>query len=215
MSPVNLRILIVAVLFMTASCVFAQTTSNSVISIKQISNTEILVEGMGIKRRCRIDDEVRGTKKSSDGQAVIISGTSYVLTDDLLSCDLDVAVRAKKAAPHVGFLSDVSVKEGIYASLVPVSVNPMSFVAVVAKLGSDRNMINLPGFYRDNLAKSVLLAEAASVIAPTFSVDARYVSLDLFNCELERGTDIFVIEVLSGKRIQLSRAMCEKEFVFR
>ncbi|WP_341312353.1 hypothetical protein WN982_12725 [Paraburkholderia sp. IMGN_8] len=202
-------------LCMMVGYVFAQTTPDTTISVKKISDSEVSVKMAGSEHRCRIDQQVVDAKVSSDRQAVIISGTSYIPTADLERCNSDVVTHAIKAAPHVGFLADVNLNARIYVSLIPLSVNPMSFVAVVAKIGSDRNLINLQGFYGAGVKQSTLLSEASSVMSPTLSVDARYVSLDLHACESDGDEYVSVIEIRSAKQIKLSRAMCEKEFRFQ
>lgn len=207
--------LVVLVFFMMNGYAFTQATPDATISVKKISDLEISVKITGSEHLCKIDQQVVDVKMSSDGQAVIISGTSYIPIANLERCNSDVVIHATKAAPHVGFLTDVNLKAGIYASLLPLSVNPMSFVAVVAKIGSDRNLINLSGFYRAGVKQSTLLSEASSDMSPTLSVDARYVSLDLHTCESEGYEYASVIEIHSGKKIELNRAMCEKEFHFQ
>lgn len=190
----------------------ASPTSDAAVSAKKISDTQISIETAGSGRLCRIDAQVVDVKKSSDGRATIISGTSYVLTADLLRCKPDRAVHAMKAAPHVGFLADVNVKSGVYASLIPVSVNPMSFVAVVAKIGSDKNLINLSGFYRSDVRRSTLLYEASADMAPTISLDGRYVSLKLHACDSDVGGYVPVFEIMSGREVKLSHSTCEVKF---
>lgn len=199
--------------FMMHGYIFAQAAPG-VVSVKEISDSEVSVKTKGFEHPCRIDRQVVGVKMSSDKGAVIISGTSYVPVAKLERCDSNVAIHATKAAPHVGFLTDVNLKTGIYTSLIPISVNPMGFVAVVAKVGSDRNLVNFPGFYRSGVKQSTLLSEASADMSPTLSVDARYVSLYLHTCESEGYEQAIVIEIRSGKKIGLNRAMCEREFHF-
>jgi hypothetical protein len=93
-----------------------------------------------------MNEEPIGATLSSDGEAVIVSGTAYVSVAELSHCKADVPVHVQRAAPHVGFLSNVNIRAGIYASMVPVGVSPMSFLAVVAKIGSDRNLVKNPVF---------------------------------------------------------------------
>jgi hypothetical protein len=90
---------------------------------------------------CLIDEKPIDATLSSDGEAVIVSGTAYVPVAELSHCKADVPIHVRRAAPHVGFLSDINIKAGIYASMVPVSVSPMVFLEVAAKIGSDRNLV--------------------------------------------------------------------------
>lgn len=182
------------------------------VSVSRISDYELSIGIGNSEHRCQIDQEIIDINLSSDGQAVIISGTSFISIAELMHCRSDAVARAKKAAPHVGFLNDVNLKAGIYASLVPVSVNPMGFLAVVGRIGSDRNLINRPEFYRVGVGRSMFISEASS---PTLSLDARYVSLDLHSCDWDGGEGVAVIEIHSGKQIKLSRTSCEKIFHFQ
>lgn len=182
-------------------------------SVARISDYEISVKKSDFERHCVVDQKLIDIKLSSDGQAAIISGTSYISMSELIQCNPKAVIHAKLAAPRVGFLSDVNLRAGVYASLVPVAVNPMSFVAVVAKIGGERNIVNLPGFYRKGVSTSRLLSEASSSISPVISLDAHYVSLDLHSCEVEG--DVEVIDMRSNKRVRLDRASCEKLFTFQ
>ncbi|WP_155624015.1 hypothetical protein [Burkholderia diffusa] len=50
---------------------------------------------------CLIDKEPVEVTMSSDGDAVIVSGTDYVPVDELIRCKADVPVRVRRAAPPV------------------------------------------------------------------------------------------------------------------
>jgi len=160
---------------------------------------------------CLIDEKPIGITLSSDGEAVIVSGTGYVPVDELSHCT-DVPVHVRRAAPHVGFLSDVNIKAGIYASMVPVGVSPLSFLAVVGEIGSDRNLVQKPGFYRTAVSESKL-EEAASEMNPVISLDGKYISVDRSQCGLDPKID--VIEIKTGKAIVIDNIACGKLFNWR
>jgi hypothetical protein len=198
------------------SNVFSQMVSdNRGVSVEKVSDFGLFMNNADSGYRCQVDQQIVDVNLSSDGRAVIISGTSFVPIADLKRCRFNAVTRARRAAPHVGFLSDVNLKAGIYTSLVPVSVNPMGFLAVVGKIGSDLNLVNRPGFYRVGVKQSMLLSEASSDMRPTLSLDARYVSLDLHSCGSGKGEGVLVTEIHSGKQIKLNRMMCEKIFHFQ
>lgn len=159
---------------------------------------------------CLIDKEPIGATLSSDGEAVIVSGTDYVPIDELNRCKVDAPIHVRRAAPHVSFLSDVNLKAGIYASMIPVAVSPMSFLAVVGRLGSDKNLVKIPGFYRATVSKSKLKGEASSSMFPVISLDGRYVSLDWRQCEA--GSKIDVIEIRSGRSLEIDEKKCAELF---
>jgi hypothetical protein len=188
----------------------SESIDNEKISIKGVSDSEILIKKSGSERRCVVDKNPVDIKLSSDRQSAILSGTSFVKIEDLMQCDPAKVVHAKLAAPHVGFLSDVNLRVGLYTSLVPVAGNPMSFLAVVAKIGSDKNLVNLSGFYRAGMPASKMLHEASSSISPVISLDGRYVSLNLYSCGFEGYVDIF--DITLKRKARIDRASCDKLF---
>jgi hypothetical protein len=192
---------------------YAQSIVDKNLQISIVSDSEILIRKSKFVRRCSIDEKPVAIKLSSDGQSVIVSGTSFVKIEDLMQCDSGKVVRAKRAAPHVGFLSDVNLRVGLYASLVPVSAHPMSFLAVVAKIGSDKNIIDLPGFYQSGMRVSQMLSEASSTMLPVISLDGRYLSLDAYSCESDKYIDVF--DIASKRKTGVSHELCEEIFNFR
>ena len=159
---------------------------------------------------CLIGEEPVGVTLSSDGEAVIVLGTGYVLVDELSRCSTGTPVHVTRAAPHVGFLSDINIKAGIYASMVPVAVSPLSFVAIVGKIGGDRNLVKRLGFYRTTVSKSRLEEEASSDMNPVISLDGKYISVDRHQCGSDSEAD--VIEIKTGKTIVIDNKICSKLF---
>ncbi|MFD1561465.1 hypothetical protein ACFSHT_38445 [Paraburkholderia silviterrae] len=159
---------------------------------------------------CLVDEEPIDVTLSSDGEAVIVSGTSYVPVGELSRCKAGTPVHVRRAAPHVGFLSDINIKASIYASMVPVAVSPLSFVAVVGKIGSDRNLVEKPGFYRTTVSKSKLEEEASSDMIPVISFDGKYISVDRHQCGSDPEVD--VIEIKTGKTKVINNKACNRLF---
>lgn len=159
---------------------------------------------------CLIDEKPIDATLSSDGEAVIVSGTAYVPVAELSHCKADVPIHVRRAAPHVGFLSDINIKAGIYASMVPVSASPVCFLAVVAKIGSDRNLVKKPGFYRTAVSKSTLEEEGSSDMNPVISLDGKYISVDRRQCGSDSKID--VIEIKTGRSIAIDNEACSKLF---
>lgn len=213
--PIAIRFRCVAILFLMWMCGLscAESITDRDFSIEVNSEPEIVIKGPGYRNRCLVEKKPLGIRLSSDRELVIVSGTSYITVDKLMHCKPEVVVRAKMAAPHVGFLSDVNLRAGIYASLVPVSLNPMSFLAVVAKIGSDKNIVNLPGFYMAGMRSSKMRREASPSVSPVISLDGRYVSLGLHSCGSNEYVD--VVDIKSSKWTRIERASCEKSFNFQ
>lgn len=213
--PIAIRFRCVTILFLMWMCGLscAESITDRGFSIEVNSEPEIVIKGPGYRNRCLVEKKPLGIGLSSDRELVIVSGASYIPVDKLMRCKPEVVVRAKKAAPHVGFLSDVNLRAGIYASLVPVSLNPMSFLVVVAKIGSDKNIVNLPGFYMAGMRSSKMRREASSNVLPVISLDGRYVSMSLHSCGSNEYVD--VVEIRSRKWTRIERASCEKLFNFQ
>ncbi|WP_213301393.1 hypothetical protein [Paraburkholderia sacchari] len=159
---------------------------------------------------CLVDEKPIDATLSSDGEAVIVSGTGYVPVGELSRCKPDTPIHVRRAAPHVGFLSDINIRAGIYASMVPVAVSPLSFLAIVAKIGSDRNLIKKPGFYRTTVSKSRLEEEASSNMVPVISLDGKYVSIDRHQCGSDLEVD--VVEIKTGKTVVIDNQTCGRLF---
>lgn len=161
---------------------------------------------------CLVDEKPIDVTPSSDGEAVIVSGTGYVPVSELSRCKAGTPVHVRRAAPHVGYLSDINIKAGIYASMVPVAVSPLSFVAVVGKIGSDRNLVKKPGFYRTTVSQSKLEEEASSDLIPVISLDGKYITVDRHQC----GTDpeVDVTEIKTGKTVVIDNKICSRLFNF-
>ncbi|WP_155633216.1 hypothetical protein [Burkholderia stagnalis] len=161
---------------------------------------------------CLVDKEPIDVTLSSDGEAVIMSGTDYIPVNELSHCKSGTPVRVRRAAPHVGFLSDINIKAGIYASKVPVAVSPLSFVAFVGKIGSDRSLVKVPGFYRTSVGASRLKEEASSIMNLVISLDGKYISLDRHQCGMDQKID--VVEIKSGRMVVIDNKDCSALFNF-
>lgn len=178
-----------------------------------VKSFDLTVRTMTGDVHCLIDKEPIDTTLSSDGEAVIVSGTDYVLVNELNHCKAGRPVHVRCAAPHVGFLSDVNVKAGIYASMVPVAVSPLGFVAIVGRIGSDRSLVEIPGFYRTTVSNSKLEEEASSDMNPVISLDGKYISLDRHQCGIDAKFEI--IEIRAGRLVEIDSKTCERLFNFR
>ena len=132
-------------------------------------------------RRCPVDGSVSQARISFDSAAVIVSENAYVLMSDFARCHV-AAARLLRTPPRAGMLADVNVRHGLYISLSPVSTGPMSFVATVAKLGSQRNLVSLPGSYVPGESVQLQLRRAFSYDDANgpyakISLNGRYVSV--------------------------------------
>ncbi|CAB3762714.1 hypothetical protein [Paraburkholderia humisilvae] len=206
-------VLVVVPMILFCGTAFSNGALGQGATVSKISGSEILVKDLDSEHRCTIDQIPEELKFSSDREAVIVSGTSYIPVAKLMDCHPTSIVHARIAAPHVGFLSDINLRAGLYASLTPVYVNPLGFVAIVAKIGSDRNIVNLPKFDRKGVSMSKLRMEGSPLMSPTLSLDGRYVSVDLHGCG--EGDDLEVVDIRLSQKVRISRDSCLRLFNFR
>ena len=82
---------------------------------------------------------------NSQKDAIIVSDTDFVLVGDIIACK-NGSVKAISIPDKVdGFLADVNLRAGIYLALGVQSFPPRLYLATVAKFGSSKNLVKLPG----------------------------------------------------------------------
>lgn len=184
-------------------------------SIGQDSKS-ILVNGPNGNHSCPIDAKVNQARLSSDGSALLISTNSYVSSSDLMKCSSTLSIHASHIPDEIGALADVSLLGGIYIGMIPVSFQPLSYLAVVAKIGSKKNLISLPGAYIDatpveELQKTAFFYDEQAGPFPLISKDGRYVAIDGNpNCSVDSTPGVW--EIRSNRKVVLSIADCTRLF---
>jgi hypothetical protein len=98
-------------------------------------------------RTCLLDKTPQYAIESYEKSAVMVSETEYVLTQELLHCKADRAVRVRSIPSKVGVLSDINISNGIYIALDFVSTRPFSYLAKIARIGSSKNLASINGAY--------------------------------------------------------------------
>ena len=155
-------------------------------------------------RTCRIDEVIDVARVSFDGAAVIVSANAYVLTKDLVLCD-GAPARIAKTPQRAGMVVDVNVRHRLYVALSPVSTQPMSFIATVAKLGSERNLVALPGAYiagqsAARQSKQAFSYDDANGPYAKISWNGRYVSVDgVIDCSPDSYPGVW--DIVARKRV--------------
>ncbi|SOY60902.1 hypothetical protein CBM2586_A120079 [Cupriavidus phytorum] len=104
----------------------------------------------GVLRACRFPRQVELANASFDGSALIVSATEYVPVRALLLCDRN-PVDLRRIPSSAGSLVDVNIEHGLYLTVDVVSASPLSFLVTVARIGSSRNIMNIPGAYHSTL----------------------------------------------------------------
>ncbi|QRR15830.1 hypothetical protein GJG85_20750 [Burkholderia sp. MS389] len=135
---------------------------------------------IGDSKICSLDRRPRYAIESFDKSAVMLSETTYVDKRQLDRCQTGIAVHVLSIPPRVGVLSDINISKGIYVALDFVDVQPFSYLATVARVGTSKNIVSLKGAYVAGKKLSELRGTAfnsggeagASIISP----DGRYVA---------------------------------------
>ena len=132
-------------------------------------------------RRCNVASRVTRARPTFDGQTVIVSSEGFLARQALIGCGKQ-PLAVQKVPADAGILQDVNVGHGVYISLLPVSTQPISFLAIVGNIGSSKNLIELPGAFVDRQSEKVRLQNAFVYSDdtdehPRISIDGRYVSV--------------------------------------
>lgn len=127
----------------------------------RVDRDSIIITGEDkIPHRCPIFEKIEISDLSFDKSAVIVSSRGYVPSRDLNMCDGQNRIHVSQIPDHVGALSDINLKHGIYVALDLSSVSPMSWLATVSRVGSRSNLVTLPGAYVANRKRLTLRKQA-------------------------------------------------------
>lgn len=140
---------------------------------------------------CKLGFKADSAEPSSDGAALIVSDTEYVLMEDLSRCWQSRP--SKKTNPAAaGTLIDLNIKKGIYLSIDLISTTPLSFLATIARIGTSRNLVDIPGAYVPSMPLEQLqkygFAYDGSRAKGRLSSDGRFASP---NGEIDCGPDSY------------------------
>ena len=131
---------------------------------------------------CRLSTRAWRARLSFDGLTLFVSENGYVPVQELRTCGA-APVQVLTTPAVAGLLEDVNTFKSLYVGLLPVSTQPISYLAVVGRIGSTKNLSSLPGAYLDSLTKrgrqqrAFVYADEAGPFAK-ISLDGRYVSVN-------------------------------------
>jgi hypothetical protein len=134
---------------------------------------------------CKVTD-IQGDNKTISAlrlnyeeSALILTSVDYLALDTLHKCN-NATAAALRIPPKAGFLVDINLRHQIYLALDTVQTSPFAYVAIVAKLGSTKLLVDLPGAYSPRSSLKQLQKHAFSYSpeeeSPRISLDGRYVS---------------------------------------
>ena len=179
---------------------------NEAISISHDGKSILLVDAT-THPSCTIATGATPARFSSDGSAILVSAGAYVPKGTLVHCGNQV-LHPIDAPAEIGALADVSIPGNVYVGMVLVDVQPASYLAVVAHLGSTTNLVSLPGAYIDTLSISALRENAFFYDEevgpfPLISRDGRYVAVD-GNPDCSVHAKLGVWEIHENKKVVLN-----------
>lgn len=166
-------------------------------------------------RVCRVDSKAVYAVESFDKSALIVSETGYVSTRDLKECTANGVVHISHISEKAGILSDINLSKGIYVSLDFVTVQPYTWLATVARIGSTRNLVSLNGAYKVGKSLKQLQKHSfggsgdagTSLISPS----GRYVSPSgEMTCAEDSYPGVWDIE--TNKRVTMDESSCSALF---
>ncbi|WP_459710661.1 hypothetical protein [Paraburkholderia sp. 2C] len=165
-------------LIFTITCSTSFASSSDVTYSARGRSVEVL--NRDTLHACLLDKEAFFAVESFDKSAVIISERGYVPVNSLKECVPNKVVHVSMIPARVGQLADINLNKRLYVAVDFISVNPMSYLATVARLNSTRNLVTLPGAYIPGRKFSKLresgfmsLGNAGSAL---ISPDGRYVA---------------------------------------
>ena len=183
----EMLVLLATVFFIDVTAAEASgTLSNFDVRLDSDPTVLIVRQDGSSEKRCRFPEKLADPILSSDGKAVIVTNNKYVLLSDIKACDKK-RVNIFSTPASSGDLKDVNVDEKIYLALDFVSTQPFTYLATVARFGSRKNIVNLPGAYISGMRVQRLQKNSFSYTQqPRISRDGRYVSPDgEFNCKTD------------------------------
>lgn len=176
----DVRTLFLALLgLLSSSFVAADAFVGRSFTLQSDGREVAIQDGSGKTVVCKLGFKADSAEPSSDGAALIVSDTEYVLMDDLSRCG--ASDLPKKSIPaETGSLIDVNIEQGLYLSIDVISTPPLRFLATVARIGTSRNLVDLPGSYVGSMPLEQLqrygFAYEASFTKGRISADGRFVS---------------------------------------
>ncbi|MEX3937454.1 hypothetical protein AB4Y32_37970 [Paraburkholderia phymatum] len=155
-------------------------------------------------------------KESYDRSALILSQRNYVKADRLKNCKPNETVVVSSIPDHVGFLSDINLAKGIYVSLDLISVTPASYLAMVARVGTKRNLVTLNGVYLKGRPLKYLskygFDSDGEAGASIISQDGRYVAPNgKVSCVLDAYPGVWNIKL--NRRVVTDEVTCNGLFL--
>jgi hypothetical protein len=169
-----------AALAASALPVFAQTPdavryfpANGMLLITKADHTEA---------QCRLNTQLENATPVFNWNKTIVTlgNVEYVSVRSVTRCAGGV-VQIERIPDKAGTVTDVNVASGLYLSVAVANSSPLTYTALVAKLGSREPVASFPGMYSAAKSSSDVLKESFTYVDSRpgrISPDGRYVSVD-------------------------------------
>jgi len=190
-------------------------TSASAEDAYEINGRMIKVVNDKSSHVCALDISPVYAVESSDKSALMLSGRGYVGKNQLHACAYGHVVHVSLIPEGVGILSDINISKNIYVALDFVSLQPLMYLATVAHIGTNKNLVSMKGAYipgerASRSAENAFVSDGAagsSIISP----DGRYVAP---NGKIRCGRDAYpgVWDIVENKRIIVDDESCSALF---
>jgi hypothetical protein len=199
-------LIISAIILLAGSVMADQTTSDYLADGKHLN---ITVKGK--LRRCLLNKKIESAVESFDRSAVIVSERGYVSTEAAARCMPNVPIKISLIPAGVGTLADINLRSGLYVSLDFVSVQPMTYVATIARLNSVRNLVTLDGSFISGRKLSELqkhsFGSSGDAGSAAISPDGRYVApAGQINCGVFGSPGVW--DIAKNKRVITDDEAC-------
>lgn len=137
---------------------------------------------LGTRSSCQVNQRIQRTRLTHDRKGVLVLPHGYVTVQDLRTCN-SKQVSVRMNPQEGGEIEDIHFTAGLYIGLLPVGTQPLSYLAVISRLGENKNLFRLAGSYPEGNLTDQALRQSftydADANVPTFakfSPDGRYVS---------------------------------------
>ncbi|WP_250463368.1 hypothetical protein [Caballeronia sp. GAFFF2] len=164
---------------------------------------------------CKLDAPAIYATETYDEAAIIVSGRGYVEKKDLEDCSDNKKIHVHNIPGHVGVLTDVNVEQKLYVALDFVTVQPYTWLATIAKLGTSKNLVSLRGAYipRQSLSnmKKFSFGGSGDAGSSIISLDGKFVAPNgEVGCEENSYPGVW--DILKNERVVTDSSACSSLF---
>ncbi|MBB3262125.1 hypothetical protein F4827_007005 [Paraburkholderia bannensis] len=142
----------------------------------------LITEADHTQAQCRLNTQLENATPVFNWNKTIVTlgNVEYVSVRSVTRCAGGV-VQIERIPDKAGTVTDVNVASGLYLSVAVVNSSPLTYTALVAKLGSREPVANFAGMYSTAKSSSRVLKESFTYLDSRpgrISPDGRYVSVD-------------------------------------